>query len=120
MEGRNQAHKDTAHPTVFRELLDSDLPLEEKTLPRLRQEGTSVVGAGIETTRWTLSVATNHILANPDIRETLKAELSTAWPDLDATPPLQELERLPYLTAVLYEGTSILDTDIDQETESNS
>jgi cytochrome P450 len=104
IEGKNEAHKDASHVTVFKELLDSDLPPEEKTLIRLRDEGFAMVNAGIETTRWTLSIATFHLLDKPRMLSTLKAEIRKAWPDIDTTPSLQELERLPYLTAVIQEG----------------
>jgi hypothetical protein len=37
--GANEAHKDVAHKTVFSELLNSDLPAEEKAVERLKHEG---------------------------------------------------------------------------------
>lgn len=106
MDGKNEAHKDASHPTVFRELLDSDLPAEEKTLERLRFEATSIVSAGMETTKWVLSVGTYHVLKNPEVAANLNAELLKVWPDVDSPPALSELEQLPYLSAVIQEGTS--------------
>ncbi|KAI1817362.1 cytochrome P450 [Poronia punctata] len=38
--GDNDAYKDVAHKTVFNELLNSDLPPEEKDTERVKQEGT--------------------------------------------------------------------------------
>jgi cytochrome P450 len=108
IDDRNQGYKDASHPTVFRELLDSDLPAEEKTLERLRFEGTSLVSAGMETTRWVLSVATYHVLKNPEIAARLKEELLKAWTDVDAPPKLETLEQLPYLTAIIQEGKLVL------------
>lgn len=104
MEGRNEKYKDASHSTVFRELLDSDLPAEEKTLELMRSEGSSIVSAGMETTKWVLCVATFYVLSDPDITARLKTELLNAWPDIDVTPTLAELEKLPYLTAVIQEG----------------
>lgn len=105
IDGKNEAHKDASHPTVFRELLDSDLPTEEKTLERLRFEATSIVSAGMETTKWVLSVGTYHVLKNPEVAAKLNAELLKTWPDVDNPPALSELEKLPYLSAVIQEGT---------------
>ena len=45
-----------------------------------------------------------YISANPDIRERLFTELKAAIPDPDQLPPLPELEKLEYLSAVIQEG----------------
>lgn len=60
----------------------------------------------METAKWVLSVATFHVLNNPDIAVRLKAELLEAWPDTDVAPTLAELEKLPYFVAVVQEGQS--------------
>lgn len=97
--------KDAAHPTIFKELVHSNLPPEEKTLERLRHEAQVIVGAGGETMQHAASVGICHVLLNEEILARLKKELLLAWPDLDSLPPsLQELEQLPYLTAVIQEG----------------
>jgi len=102
--GRNQGYKDASHPTIFKELLDSDLPPEELSIKRLQHEGQTLVGAGIETTKWTLSVACFHIYTKPEIYERLHEELMKAIPDEKHMPPLVELEKLEYLTAVIQES----------------
>ena len=92
---------------MFNELLQSDLPPEELSVERLKHEAASITGAGIDTTKTTLSLASFHILNNPYILKTLREELSTAIPDLSAPmPAVPELENLPYLTAVVQEGKS--------------
>ncbi|KAM3081124.1 hypothetical protein ACMFMG_005080 [Clarireedia jacksonii] len=95
--GKNTAHETSKHPTIFHEVLSSDLPPHEKTIERLWQEGQTVVGAGTETTAWTLSVLTLHVLSNPAILTKLREEMKdkNEW---------KELEQLPYLTAVIQEG----------------
>lgn len=45
-----------------------------------------------------------HISANPTIRQQLFNELKAAIPDPDNLPTLPELEKLPYLSAVIHEG----------------
>lgn len=98
-------NKDAAHPTIFKELVHSNLPPEEKSLERLTHEAQILIGAGGETVKHSASVGICHALLNPEILDQLKKELLVAWPDLDGPPPsLQELEQLPYLTAVIQEG----------------
>jgi cytochrome P450 len=73
-------------------------------MQRLQHEGQVIVGAGLETVKWTMCVALFHALDKPEIKEHLDAELLKAWPELDNPPTLSELESLPYLTAVVQEG----------------
>ena len=51
-----------------------------------------------------MSVITFQLLANPDKLRKLKDELGAALPDSNAVPSSAELERLPYLSAVIQEG----------------
>jgi cytochrome P450 len=104
MDGKNDNYLTSDHPTIYHVLLTSNLGPEEKTLSRLVAEGQSVVGAGIITTAHSLKVTSYHIIANPSILQTLKAELATAMPDPTIIPPLAQLEQLPYLSAVVKEG----------------
>lgn len=103
ISGENDGHKNVAHKTVFSELLQS-LPPDELSVELLKHEAASITGAGIDTTKTTLSLATYHILANPRIHKKLRDELIEAIPDLSASQPtLPELERLPYLNAIIQE-----------------
>jgi Cytochrome P450 len=97
--------KDTTHPIVFQELLDSKLPPEDKSLGCLRDEGLVLVAAGQDTVRLTLETGTFHLLREPRLMQKLREELLTVYPDLGDPPLLPVLERLPYLTAVIYECT---------------
>jgi cytochrome P450 len=83
-------------PTIFHELINSNLPPREKTLDRLWQEGQVVVGAGADTTANTLTVITFHLLDNPEKLVKLKKELATVLPTPTSRPKLLELEKLPY------------------------
>ncbi|ESZ99168.1 hypothetical protein SBOR_0452 [Sclerotinia borealis F-4128] len=91
---------DTSRSTIFHEIMMSDLPLEEKTEKRLHEEAQVIVGAGVETTKWTLTVAMFHLLDKPELLAKLRAEILTVFPDLLSPPSLSTLEKLPYLTAV--------------------
>ncbi|KAI0434028.1 putative cytochrome P450 [Xylaria sp. FL1042] len=104
LAGKNMDAKDSSHPTIFHDILASDLPKEELSFVRLTQEAMSLSGAGIETTMWTLSVATFHILWNPKVYAALKVELDEAMPNPDNILPWAQLEKLPYLTAVIQES----------------
>ncbi|PQE14376.1 cytochrome p450 protein [Rutstroemia sp. NJR-2017a BBW] len=105
MTKQNQTEKGPEHKTIFHAILESDtLPTSEKTLDRLRQEGQTVVGAGTDTTAGALSMATFHILANPDVKQKLLAELTPVFEKTNGRPSLADLELLPYLKAVASEA----------------
>jgi hypothetical protein len=105
MTTQNQDDKEIGHKTIFHAILESDtLPDSEKTLDRLRQEGQTIVGAGTDTTAGALTMATFHVLANPDVRQKLLAELKPVFDKTNGRPSLGDLELLPYLKAVVSEG----------------
>ncbi|KAK7699939.1 hypothetical protein SLS57_012277 [Botryosphaeria dothidea] len=108
MEGKiagNEAN--TKQPTIFHELLRSNLPDSEKELQRLVDEGQTVVAAGSLTTAHFLAVTSYHILANPPVLRKLQQELRPVMPNPTEFPPLRQLEQLPYLKAVVNEGFRI-------------
>lgn len=90
--------------TIFFSLIRSNLLPQDLTIPRLKDEAMSVVGAGIETTKMASAVTSFHIINNPQILLKLQAELQEAIPDPANPPPLAVLEKLPYLYACLQEG----------------
>jgi cytochrome P450 len=106
-KGVNEAHKDVKHPTIFHELLNSDLPTEEKSDARLGDEAQLIVAAGLITTSWALSVSSFHIINNPQIYRKLCEELETAG--LTRTAPLDwhKLEKLPYLNGCVHEAARL-------------
>jgi cytochrome P450 len=94
--------------SIFQNLLDNpDLPKEEKTVQRLADEGEILIAAGNETTAKTLSYMTFYILNTPGVLEKLREELKTVMPTAKHMPTWTELEKLPYLTAVIMEGLRI-------------
>ena len=103
--GETESLKEKPYPTIFQELLESNLPPEEKTVERIGEEAQTILGAGLETTAWALTVATFYILNNPNIYKELFAELKETIPDILAIGELdfQQLEKLPYLTACIQE-----------------
>lgn len=104
LSGKNDQAKESSTPTIFHDILTGHLPPEELTLKRLSEEATSVNGAGMETVTWTLTVASFHILDQPAVQARLKAELEEAMPNPHEILPWDQLEKLPYLSAVIAEG----------------
>jgi len=90
--------------TVFGSLIESNLPPEEKSVQRLGDEAIALFVAATETISWALSVITYHVLANPEILEKLTAEVSQVVNDNGELPSWAGLEKLPYLSGVIYEG----------------
>jgi cytochrome P450 len=87
-------------PTIFREILNSDLPPEEKSVDRLWHDAQIFNLAGSETTGWALSVITFYVLENPDILHRLKEELRAIVEDGDVeNTSTTELEKLPFLVS---------------------
>ncbi|KAL4926190.1 cytochrome P450 [Aspergillus undulatus] len=98
--------------TVLSALIDGDLPASEKADLRLRDEAQLLIGAGLTTTAWTLSVGTFFLLDNPKVLARLREELDAAVPAYDPQNPSAglewtELEKLPYLTAVIKEAVRL-------------
>lgn len=96
--------KGKATTSLFTALLESDLPPAELSTKRLQHEAISVTGAGIETTMYTLSACSYHVLVNPKILQKLRKELEAAIPDPEKIPHLDTLMQLPYLTNVVNEA----------------
>lgn len=91
------------HATIFHELLSSTLPGHEKSYERLWQEGSALIGAGVETTSNTLCVALFHLSQKRDTLGRLKQELREVMP-IDSLASWSTLEKLPYLSAVIKES----------------
>ncbi|KAL9065064.1 MAG: hypothetical protein Q9161_008483 [Pseudevernia consocians] len=88
------------HKNIFEELIDSDLPLQEKTVERLTEEGFVLLLAGTDITSQTLSHIVYHLLDNEDVLSKLQLELEEAVPGPNFPLSWRELEKLPYMTAV--------------------
>ncbi|KAJ8129569.1 hypothetical protein O1611_g4059 [Lasiodiplodia mahajangana] len=104
VNGKGVGRDEHDHPTIFSELLGSNLPPQEKSLGRLGAEAQQLIGAGLETVAWALTTTVFHLLNNPSTLKKLQAELEAAIPDPEAIPDSLHLERLPYLTGCVREG----------------
>ena len=81
-------------------LADSDLSVD-----RLTKEAQILLGAGSVSTARTIHFIIFYLLRNVDMRQRLQDELKdimAAWPQ--ERPKWSELEKLPYLQALIKEG----------------
>ncbi|KAI0389058.1 cytochrome P450 [Xylariaceae sp. FL0594] len=92
--------------TIVHEILDSDLPPEEKQFDRVFLEVATVTGAGIETTASVLRLVCYHVFSDRQILRRLRTELAfaTATSGVPGLGELRDLEQLPFLTSVIMEG----------------
>ena len=93
--------------TILHEVYKSDLQRSEQSVIRIFQEAQTLVGAGTETIGKTLSVTTFHLLADKRKVQTLKRELRTFGCNGNQSMKFQDLQKLPYLSAVISEGLRI-------------
>lgn len=103
-ETDGEKYQEKPHPTIFYEIIHSDLPPSEKTPKRLEGEAAAILGAGAVTTAWTLTVAMYHLTVQPEKLERLRAEIASIMPDPKQPAKLQQLEQLPYLTSIIMES----------------
>jgi cytochrome P450 len=93
-------------PTLFRYMVhESGLPEADLTVDRLTKEAQILLGAGSVSTARTLHFVTFYLLSNPSMRERLEDELKdtmAGWPT--ERPTWTQLEKLPYLQALIKEG----------------
>lgn len=94
-----------ASQSLFHHILDSDMPQSELSDDRLAKEAQLLLGGGIASTARTIGYISYYILARPKVRSRLQDELKktmASWPD--QVPSLAELEKLPFLQALIKEG----------------
>ncbi|EME41071.1 hypothetical protein DOTSEDRAFT_178435 [Dothistroma septosporum NZE10] len=100
--------RDLGRETIFTTLLtdNGDKP-EGYRIPtawELKDEAYSVLVAASDTTGNAMTVAAFNVLHNQEIYRKLVAELEDHFPHQTTDLPFVELEKLPYLTAVIKEG----------------
>lgn len=104
---KNNAKKASAgsHVSLFRHIFESDMPESELSVSRLINEAHVLLGAGTTTVSRTLDVISFYILANKNVRSSLQIELEDVMKTYpENIPSWAELEKLPYLQALIKEG----------------
>ncbi|GJE84155.1 cytochrome P450 [Phanerochaete sordida] len=98
-----QVLHDLQQVTIYHELLKD--PENVPSDVSLRDEAVLYVTAGMDTSSDALTLGTVNILSRPELHAELLRELVAAWPNVDDAPPrYEQIEKLPYLTAVLKES----------------
>lgn len=100
----NGPEEESLPTTVFSSMLDADVPPCEKSVGRLTEEAFTLTGAGTMTTANALNSIVYYVLSRPECLARLRDEVRAAFPDPSAIRSSADLERLPYLTAVVTEG----------------
>ncbi|KAH8150612.1 uncharacterized protein LAJ45_05308 [Morchella importuna] len=104
---KNPADLDkTPHPIIYNRLLDPDAKGSRAapiTQTALEHEAHTMLFAGADTVALTMTVGLYQLLKSGRQGE-LVEELIKAWPELDRAPKLEELEKLPFLSAVIKES----------------
>ena len=92
-------------PTMFDIALNPDARKGRPTLTvdQLSADTLTLLLAGTDTTSLTLTMATYSVLRDPNVLRKLQAELREAMPRKDTQLEYAELEKLPYLRAVVRE-----------------
>jgi cytochrome P450 len=94
------------HPIIYHRLLDPEAN-KGGSVPdaqSLYEEAQALLFGGADSVGNTVSIGTYHILQKPEMVTRLKEEMRNVWPDLQKQPKLEELEKLPFLTAVIKES----------------
>ncbi|KAK5703285.1 hypothetical protein LTR97_004234 [Elasticomyces elasticus] len=97
-------------PNLFRAILDSKLPEEDKNYHRIAHEGLEVLLAGSPTTSRVMSRAVFHINDDAAIKARLQEELRRIMPDAGVVPDVDTLKSSFYLNAVIKESVRIDNT----------
>ncbi|EDU39777.1 cytochrome P450 27, mitochondrial precursor [Pyrenophora tritici-repentis Pt-1C-BFP] len=93
--------------TIFDEILTSQqLPACDKSHRRLADEAQIIIGGGVATTAFSLSIAAYYVIATPRIYERLHRDLVAAFPNRDVIE-LGPCERMPYFKAVVLEAVRL-------------
>ncbi|KAI0476375.1 trichodiene oxygenase [Xylariaceae sp. FL0804] len=91
--------------TMIHEIVNSDLQPADKSYDRVLDEVATVTAAGLETTANTLRLILYHVYSNHEILRRLRGEVvPVATENVSQRVTVRDLEKLPYLTAVLMEG----------------
>lgn len=99
---------DSPHETVYHRLLDKKANNGNVSdSETLYEEAQALIFAAGHPIANALTVGIFHVLSNNGSKERLVGELQQGWPDLSKTPTFEDLEQLPYLTAVITESLRV-------------
>lgn len=103
-KGKPQKSKST-RVSLFRHIVESEMQESELSVERLTAEAQILLGAGLAPVALALESICYHIIANEKIKTTLQDKLRdfmSKYPE--KVPSWADLEKLPYLQALIKEG----------------
>ncbi|KAI3603472.1 benzoate 4-monooxygenase cytochrome p450 [Moniliophthora roreri] len=105
MDGHDDNDLDVFHTITRNARIEGKLKHSSRvTRGWLIAEGGGLRIAGSDTVGNTCTIGTRCLIREDQVRIKLVQELETAWPDKGSPIPLERLEKLPYLTAVIKES----------------
>ncbi|KAE8840611.1 hypothetical protein PTNB85_04010 [Pyrenophora teres f. teres] len=87
--------------TLFDALANPEIPVQERTLERMKNESAVVLLAGLDTTARFLMVMTAYLVEFPDVLAKLREEMRGLEEKGVEKPSWTQLEGLPYLTTIV-------------------
>ena len=100
-----RGEKPEGQTSIFYDVLTNpEVRPQEKTDSHMQDEAQTLIAAGSLTSAHILTYITFHIISNHSILQKLQAELEPVTSGSSTSPKWQQLEQLPYLTAVIAEG----------------
>ena len=107
-EALARGEKPVGQETIFYDVLTNDsVRPQEKETDHLVQEAQAIIGAGTVTTGHILAIVSFYLIDNPQVLEKLQTEIGGLMSETGPSPKWQQLEQLPYLSAVVSEGLRI-------------
>lgn len=104
-EGIARGEKPIGQETIFYDVLTNDaVRPQEKETDHLQDEAQTIIAAGTVTTGHILAILSFYLINNPTVLERLQTELGDLMSKTGPFPKWQQIEQLPYLTAVITEG----------------
>lgn len=103
-----RGEKPIGQETIFFDVLTNDeVRPQEKETDHLQDEAQTIIAAGTVTTGHILAIVSFYLISNPPVLEKLQMELGNLMSKTGPSPKWQQLEQLPYLTAVITEALRI-------------
>lgn len=91
--------------SIFRHIVNSDMPESEKADERLASEAQVLLGGGTTSSARTLSFVSFYVLSKPAVHDRLQQELKDVMANYpEVVPSLVDLEKLQYLQALIKEA----------------
>lgn len=94
-----KSRRPSTSQTLLQNILNSNLPEEEKELERVSAEAMEIFSAGSITTSKSAAILMYNIIAHPEIHAELAKELKESMPNPMVMADLEVLETLPWLVS---------------------